>query len=220
MVGVIYLQDRPRTSRELERNSLVISRVLFNLEDNIEVEELSISIAAPNSSLPPNHRYVLLYVRTPTNRPSSLGLDRSFPSMTTVGSMASTISAMSMHTLVSVQGGGTMYIPSVTPSTVIFGSTSIPYSSGSSQAVASGIGFFPFGMSTSVIPLVLLSIPSAAYTSMASGSSYFQGFIFRGCHIPHSNPTVVSISFSFIGKSYNPFKIWTNLVVNGLGAVN
>lgn len=87
--------------------------------------------------------------------------------------MASTTDAMGMQTHVYVQGGGIIYIPSVTPSTTIFGSTSIPSSSGSSQASAYGIGFFPFGISTSVIPLVPLSIQSATSTSMVSGSTSF-----------------------------------------------
>lgn len=71
LVGVIDSQDKPGTSREVERKTLVLSRVLFQSKDNIEVEELAGSIAAPNSPLPPDHPNILLYVRTPTHRPSN-----------------------------------------------------------------------------------------------------------------------------------------------------
>ena len=66
--------------------------------------------------------------------------------------MASTTSSTSMNTPICIQGGGKISIPYVTPRTAIFGSTSIPSSSGSSQVIAFGIGFFPLGMLTSVIP--------------------------------------------------------------------
>lgn len=220
LVGVIDPQYRLGTSRELERNTPVLSQVLFHSKDNIEVEELYESIATPNSPLPLDYPDVLLYVRTPTIRPSSSGLYRYFPSITIVGSMASTISATSMKTLISVQGGGTISIPSITHSTSIFGSTSIPSSSGSSQVVASSIGFFSFGIVTSKIILVPLSIQSVSSTSMASGSTYFQGFQFRGGHIPHSNPTLGSMPFSSTVQSYNPFQSWTTPPVSGLGAGN
>jgi len=218
-IGVIDWQDRPGTSRELERNTLVLSRVLFQLEENIELEELSKSIAAPNSPIPPDYLDVLLYVKTLTNRPSNPG-HRYFPLVSTTGSMASTTSVMSMQTLVSVKWGGTISIPFVTPSTTIFGSTSIPSLSGSCQVVASSIGFFPFGIPTNVIPLVPLSIPSAASTSMASGSSTFQGFPFRGGHIPHSTPTLGSMPLSSTGQSYNLFQSWANTAISGLGVRN
>lgn len=84
------------------------------------------------------------------------------------------MNATSMKTHVSVQGGGTIFIPFFTPSIVIFGSTSIPSSSAGTQAFAFGIGFFSFGMPTTAIPSVPLSIPSAtstSMTSMASGST-------------------------------------------------
>ena len=73
-VGVIDSQDRPSTSRELERNTLVLSRVIFQSEDNIKVEELSESIVAPNSPLPLDHLDILLYIGTSIHKPSSLGL--------------------------------------------------------------------------------------------------------------------------------------------------
>jgi len=73
-VTVIDLQDRPGTSRELERNTPVLSRVLFQSKDVIEVKEIHESLLTPNSPLPPDHPNILLYVRTPTNRPSILGL--------------------------------------------------------------------------------------------------------------------------------------------------
>jgi len=102
-VGVIDSQDRPGISRQLGRNTPILSRVLFQSEYIIEVEEIPESILTPNFALPPDHPNVLLYVGTPTNRPSSLGLYRSFPLMTTTGSMASTMSVMSVQTPTSVQ---------------------------------------------------------------------------------------------------------------------
>jgi len=222
LVGVIDSQDSPDTSRELERNTPVLSRVLFHSEDIIEVEELQESLLTPNYPLPPDHLDVLLYIGTPTNGPLNPSLYRSFPLMTTAGSMASTMSATSMQTPISVQGGGTISIPSVTPSTAIFDSTSIPSSSGSTQAFSFGIGFFPFGKSPSTISSVPLSIPSTAstsMTSMASGSTSFQGFPFGGGHIPHSNPSLGSIPFPSMDQSYNPFQGWTNPAVSGLGAL-
>lgn len=214
-VGVIDSKGRPGTSRELERNTPVLSRVLFQSEDNIEVEELCESISSPNYPIPPNYPVILLYIGTLNNKPSSPVLYRSFPSMTTIGSMASTTSAMSIQTLVSVQGGGTISIPFVTPSTAIFCSTSIPSLSRSSQAIASSIGFFPFGMPTNAIPSVPLSIPSATSTSMASGSNYFHGFPFRGGHIPHSNPTLGSCLFPLRVKVIICFKVGKTLRLVG-----
>ena len=55
---------------------------------------------------------------------------------------------------------------------------------------------------------------------MASGSTSFQGFLFRGGHIPHSNPTLGLMPFSSTGQSYNPFQSWTNPVVSGIGVGN
>lgn len=52
--GVIDSQDRPGISRDLERNTLVLSRVLFQSKDNIEVEEIYESIVTllmPRKSL-------------------------------------------------------------------------------------------------------------------------------------------------------------------------
>lgn len=129
LIGVIDSQDRPDTSRELERNTPVLSQVLFQLEDNIEVEELPKSVTAPNSPLLPDHPDVLLYVRTPTNRPLSPGLHQSIPSITTAVSMTSMKNTISMQTPIFVQGEGTISTPSITPSTAIFGSTSILQSS-------------------------------------------------------------------------------------------
>ena len=73
-LGVINSQDRPSTSSELERNTPVLSRVLFQSEDSIEVEEFSESVVASNSPLPLDHLDILLYVGTPNHRPSSPGL--------------------------------------------------------------------------------------------------------------------------------------------------
>ena len=39
-LGGISVQDRLGTSKEQERNTQVLSRVLFQIENNIEVEEL------------------------------------------------------------------------------------------------------------------------------------------------------------------------------------
>jgi len=38
--------------------------------------------------------------------------------------------------------------------------------------------------------------------------------------MPHSNPTVGSMPFSFSGQGNNPFQSWTNPAVSGLGARN
>lgn len=220
LLGGISSQDRASTNIELERNTPVLSQVLFQWEDSIEVKELSKSVAAPNSPLAPNHPEVLLYVGTRTHRPSSPGLHISIPLMTTAGSMASTTSVASMQTPISVQGGGTISIPSNTPSMTIFGSTSIPSISGNSHATASNFGFFPFGMSSQGIPSDPLNIPSIASTSMMSGLDSFQGFPFGSVHIPHSNPTVGSMHFPFTSQGSNPFQSWTNLVVSGIRVGN
>ena len=193
-LGGISVQARPGTS-EQERDTPVLSRVLFQAENNIEVEELSESLAAPNSPLPSSHPDVLQYVGTPTHRPSSLGYATRLPSMTTTGSMAST-SATTMQTPTSVQGGGTISISSASlfgsfASTSLVGSTSIPSTSGNAQTNAFGTGFFPFGTHSQGIPSVLFS----AVTSMLGGSASFQGFPFGSGHIPHSNPTVGSCLF-------------------------
>lgn len=173
-LGGISSQDRHGNTIELERNTPVLSRVIFQSEDSIEVEELSELVAALNSPLPPDHLDVLLYVGTPTHRPSSLGPHTSIPSMTTARSMASTMSVASMQTPISKQGGGTISIPSNTPISSIFGSTSISSMSGSSQPNASSFGFFPFGIPSQGIPSVSLNIPSTASTSMMSGLASFQ----------------------------------------------
>ena len=128
-----------------------------------------------------------------------------------------------MQTPVSVQGGGTISILFITPHTDVFVSNSIPSSSGGTQAFASSTGFFPFGMSTSAIPSVLLSFPlavSTSMTSMASGLASFECFPFGSGHIPHSNPSLGSVPFSSTGQNYNPFQGWTNPTVSGLGAGN
>ena len=54
----ISSQARPGTS-EQERDTLVLSRVRFQAENNIEVEELSESLAAPNSPPPSSHPDIL-----------------------------------------------------------------------------------------------------------------------------------------------------------------
>lgn len=130
-----------------------------------------------------------------------------------------------MQTPISVQGGGTISIPSTylfgsTASTSLFESTSIPSTSGSSQANASSFGFFPFGIPSQGIPSVPLSVPLTTSTSMMSGSASFQGFPFGSGHIPHSNPTVGSMPFPFTGQGSNPFQSWTNPVVSGIGTGN
>ena len=102
-LGGISLQGRPVTTTELERNTPVLSRVVFQSEDNIEVEDISESVEALNSPLSPDHPDVFLYIGTPTRSPSSPGLHTSIPSMTTVVNMASTMSVVSMQTPISVQ---------------------------------------------------------------------------------------------------------------------
>ena len=130
LLVVINSQDRFGTNGELERNTPVLSSVLFQSEDNIEVEELLDSVAAPYSPLPPDYPYVLLYVKTLTHKLWSPGLHPSILLMTTARSMASMTIVESVQTPTSVQGGGTISIPSITPNTTIFGSTSIPSTSG------------------------------------------------------------------------------------------
>lgn len=217
----ISIQARPGTSTEQERNTPVLSGVRLQAENNIEVEELSDSLAAPNSPLPSSHLDVLQYVGTSTHRPSSPGYAKRLPSMTTTRSMASTTSATTMQTPTSVQGGGTISITSASlfgsfASTYLVGSTSIPSTSGNSQTNAFGSGFFPFGAHSQGIP----SFPFGAATSMMSGSASFQGFPFGSGHIPRSNPTIESMPFSSIRKSNNPFQGWTNPGVSSAGTGN
>ena len=95
-LGGFSLQDRPDSTTELERNTPLLSRVLFQFEDSIEVEELSELVAAPNSPLPSDHPEILLYIGTLIHKPSSPSLHTSIPSMTTTGSMASMMSVASM----------------------------------------------------------------------------------------------------------------------------
>ena len=117
-LGDISVQARPGTSAKQERDATVLSRVLFQAENNIEVEELLESLAAPNSPLPFSHPDVLQYVGTPTHRPSSPGYATCLPSMTTTGMMASITSVTTMQTPTSVQGAGTISISSAS----LFGS--------------------------------------------------------------------------------------------------
>ena len=212
----ISVQNRPCTSAEQERKTPALSQVLFQSKDNIEVEEFQESLAAPNSTLPFSYPEVLQYIGS--QRPSSPGHITHLPSMTTTGSMASTTSATTMQTPTFVQGGGTISIPSTYlfgsfSSTSLVGSTSIPSTSGNSQANASSSGFFPFGTHSHGIP----SVPFSASTSMMGGSTSLQGFPFGSGHIPHSNLTVGSMPFSSTGQSSNPFQGWTNPTVSGTG---
>lgn len=143
LVEAIDLHNRHGISRELERNTPVLSRVLFLLEDVIEVEEIPKSSLNPNSPLPPNLSGILLYIGISTHRLSSPGLYQSIPSMATAGSMIYTVSATSVKTPLSIKGGGMISIPSIPPSTAIFCCTSIPYSSGGTQAFGSDTSSFP-----------------------------------------------------------------------------
>ena len=102
LLGGISLQDRPSTTIELERNTPFLSQVLFQSKDSITVEEISESVAAPNSPLPPDCADILLYIGPPTHRPSSPGAHTSICFMTTAGSMTSTTSVTSMQTPISV----------------------------------------------------------------------------------------------------------------------
>ena len=137
-LGGISGQSRPGTS-EQERDTPVLSRVRFQAENNVEVEELSESLVIPNSPLPSSYPDVLQYVGTPLHRPASPGYATRLPFMITTGSMAST-SAATMQTPTSVQGGGTISIPSTSlfgsfASTSLVGSTSIPSTSGNAQTL-------------------------------------------------------------------------------------
>lgn len=128
----ISVQNMPGTSTEQERNTPVLSQVLFQSEDNVEVEEFQESLAAPNSHLPSSYPEVLQYVGSPMHRPSSPG------HITHLPSIASTTSATTMQTPTSTQGGGTISIPSASlfgsfSSTSLVGSTSIPSTSGNSK---------------------------------------------------------------------------------------
>jgi len=57
-------------------------------------------------------------------------------------------------------------------------------------------------------------------TSIASVLASFQGFPFWSGHIPHSNPSLGSIHFPSMVKSYYPFQGWTNPPISGLGIGN
>ena len=219
-LGGNSIEATPGTSVEQERNPTVPSQVPLQAEDSIEVEELSESLAAPNSPLPSSYPHVLQYVGTPSQRPASPGYATRLPSMTTTGSRTST-SAKTAQTPISVQGGGTISIPSVSlfgsfTSTSVVGSTSIPSTSGSSQTNAFGSGYFPFGAQSLGIP----SAPFGAATSTMSASASFQGFPFGSGHIPHSNPTVGSMPFSVGGQSSNPFQGWNNPGLSSAGTGN
>jgi len=98
----IVSQNRPSVSQDLERNTPVLSRVLFQSEDVIEVEELPESPKTPSSPPPLDYPYVLLYVGTLNHKPLSPGLHQYFPSMTTTGSMVSTLGATIVNTPFSV----------------------------------------------------------------------------------------------------------------------
>ena len=218
-LGDISGQARPGTS-EQERDTPILSRVRFQTENDVEVEELSESLVIPNSPLPSSYPDVLQYVGTPSNRPASPGYAQHLPFIVTTGSMAST-SAATMQTPISVQGGGTISIPSASlfgsfASTSLVGSTSIPSTSGNAQTNAFSTGSFLFGTQSQGIP----SVPFSAATSMMGGSASFQGFPFGSGHIPHSNPTVGSMPFSSIGQSSNPFQGWNNLGASSAGTAN
>ena len=55
LVQAIVSHNRPSVSRDLERNTLFLSRVLFQSEDIIEVGELLESPETFSSPLPPDH---------------------------------------------------------------------------------------------------------------------------------------------------------------------
>ncbi len=80
-----------------------------------------------------------------------------------------------VHTPSLVVGGGTIIISILTPSTIIFGSTSIPISSGGSQPSAPFMEAYPFRITSSGIPLVsyLPFVASTSMTLMDTGSEPF-----------------------------------------------
>ena len=99
--------------------------------------------------------------------------------MATTRNTVSALSTASVHTPLSVEGGGNISISTITSSVAVFGS-------GNTQARASQYGPFSYGMPTSGVPSLSFSAASAVSTpipSMASGSNSFQGFPFGSGHI-------------------------------------
>ena len=90
----------------------------------------------------------------------------------------------------------------------MFGSASTPSMSGHTQAFASHYGPFSFGIPSSVIPFGSFTVDyvvSAPMPSMASRSTYFQGFPFKSGHIHHLSPSLGSFPFYAQGQGFNPF---------------
>lgn len=143
---------------ELERSTPLIYRVIFSSEYEVEVEEICTSPVTPSSHIPLMFLVVILYVGTPTQRPKMLVVSSHFILMTTIGNTVLTMSTSSFHNHIFVEGGGTISLSTITPSISIFGSTSIPYSSGCTQEFSSHTGSFLFGMPYSVISSVPFTI--------------------------------------------------------------
>lgn len=200
MLGAIVSQCGTSVSHDLDKNTHVLSRVLFQSEDKVEVEEIPESLVTPSSPISPNFLDVL-YVGTPTHMPTRPAFSPSFLSMATIGKTILAICNTSVHTPLSVEGGGTIAISSIIPSIVVFFSTSIPSLSGGTQYFSSHTDSFPYGIPSSEIPSIPLTISffvNRTMNSMASGLASFQGFPSRSGYIPHSDPylNIISLPFS------------------------
>ena len=123
-------QGDPSVIRDLERSTPLLSGVIFLSEDGVEVEYISESPVTSSSSLPPNFLSIILHIGNLTHRPTIAVVSPSFLLMTTTRNTISTMSTSSVHTPLSIEGGGTISISDITPSTTISFSTSILSSSG------------------------------------------------------------------------------------------
>ena len=174
-----------------ERSIPLTSRVLFPQEEEVQVEEVSQPSESLPSPLPPDYLFVVEYIGPESERPED-PLYYSYLSMAMTGNAASAVSAAGIQTPASVEAGGTIASSSIASSAAMFGS-------GFTQAHASQSGPFCFGMPTSGIPSFSFSAAAARSTpmsSMASGSTSFQGFPFGTGHIPSSNPSLGSFPFT------------------------
>ena len=183
-----------------KRSVPLTSRVLFPQEEDFQIEEVPEPPSSGPSPLPPDYPFIVYYIGLESERPEYLPY-HSYLSMATTGNAASAVSATGIQTPASVEGGGTIAISSIASSATVFGS-------GFTQAHASQSGPFCFGMPTSGIPSFSFSATAAGSTpmsSMASGSTSFQGFPFGTGHIPSLNPSLGSFSFTSQTHSFNPW---------------
>lgn len=123
-LGALISQGEPSSVHNLDGNSLVLSRVPFQSEDEIDIEYVSESPVTPSTPLPSHLPYVVSYVGTLTHRPTS-PVHSPFFQMANVSGAIMVANASGVPTPPSVAGGDTISISIVTPSTLVVGSTSI-----------------------------------------------------------------------------------------------